>query len=89
MTYAIFPDGYLPKPPDAENATMSTISVWMLAVMPKDDPRRRIVAGIYSYWLERGSVSNRQMDAMRKVFRRASDDYAAGLFDQEVCGGLI
>lgn len=86
MRYSVFPGDYTPTPPNSEQATIATISVWMLAVLPIDDPRRRIVAGIYAYWLDRGNVSDRQMNAMRKVFDRVKADHAEGLFSVLVAG---
>lgn len=77
--YSLFQSGKIPTPPSPEEATIATVSVWMLAVLPMDDPRRRLVAGIYAYWLDRGYASDRQIDAVRATFDRAQTEYFSGL----------
>ena len=82
--YSIFPNGKIPAPPSPDEATIETVSLWMLVVLPIGDARRRIVAGVYAYWLDRGYTSDRQLGAVRAIFDRTQTEYFSGLL-----GGMI
>lgn len=61
----LFPDQ---NPPILErDARVDQACIWLLAVMDEDDKSRRFVASLLTYYLDRGYLSEKQMEGLRSV----------------------
>lgn len=71
----LFPDQNPPILPQETNPDEACI--WLLAVMDEDDRSRKFVASILSFFIDRGYLTDKQMDGLQtiasKMIRRHLD----------------
>lgn len=43
---------------------------WMIAVMDEDDRQRKFVASVMVYFMDRGSITDKQMEALKSILAK-------------------
>ena len=81
--HVLFPNG---NPPAFTDGTLEDGILWMIAVMDKGDPSKRFVVSVYSYFLERGEVSPKQFDGLKKILAKVSGRFHDGALQ---CQGAV
>lgn len=79
MAHFLFPNG--DAPPAPEMASAGRACAWLIAVMDENDKRRKFVASVYLFWLDRGYLTDKQLDALRAVFGKVANDYDNGFLE--------
>lgn len=69
----LFPDQNPPALPNGANVDQAC--TWLLAVMDEGDRTRKFVSSVLAYYLDRGYVTERQMDSLRDVTSKAIRRY--------------
>lgn len=72
----IFPDQNPPMIP--QECSVDQACIWLLAVMDETDGSRRFVASILTYFLDRGWLSEKQMEALQSVVAKVAKKHAEG-----------
>jgi len=80
----LFPDNN--PPPFPNGADVQTVCIWLLAVMDQDDASRKFTASILTQHIERGWLSEKQIDALHSVSGRAVKKYMDGVL---MCQGAM
>ena len=80
--HILFPDQAPPAFPG--RATLHDGFIWLLGVMDYEDPSRRFVASVYTQFLDKGGISEKQFASIQKVLGKTIQRFHDGVL---ICQG--
>lgn len=73
-------------PPAGRNIDVADVCIWLIRVLDRKEKAMLFVASVFDFYLKRGSLTEKQRDALQKIFDKTIERFERNAL---ACQGVL